>query len=98
MRFLSLEDFMLPCINKAIFGIDCMGCGMQRSIILLASGNFSAAFRMFPAIYSLMLLLFVVGLNIFVKFKYAYHIKIALVILNSVIIALSYFFKVKGYI
>lgn len=88
---------MLPCINKAVFGIDCMGCGMQRSIALLASGEFVSAFKMFPAIYSLLLLLLVVGLNIFVKFKYAHHIKMGLIILNGVIIVLGYFFRIKGY-
>lgn len=88
---------MLPCINKAVFGIDCMGCGMQRSIALLASGEFVSAFKMFPAIYSLLLLLLVVGLNIFVKFKYALHIKMGLIILNGVIIVLGYFFRIKGY-
>lgn len=97
MKFLSFEGFMLPCINKAVFGIDCMGCGMQRSIALLASGEFVSAFKMFPAIYSLLLLLLVVGLNIFVKFKYAHHIKMGLIILNGVIIVLGYFFRIKGY-
>jgi|SRR5690554_777868 len=97
MRFLSLDDFLLPCVNKAIFGIECMGCGMQRSLVLLVSGEFGAAFKMFPAIYSLLLLLLVVGLNFFVKFKYAYHIKMALILLNGAIIVASYFFKVKGY-
>ena len=74
-----------------------MGCGMQRSLVLLASGEFGAAFKMFPAIYTLFLLLLVVGLNFFVKFKYAHQIKIGLIILNGVIIVLSYFFKIKGY-
>jgi len=96
MRLLSLDDVLLPCLNKHIFGIDCLGCGMQRSLVLLVSGEFGAAFRMFPAIYTLLLLLLVVGLNIFVKFKYAYHIKIGLIALNVLIIVLSYILKIKG--
>ncbi|MGS0524465.1 DUF2752 domain-containing protein [Zobellia nedashkovskayae] len=31
---------MLPCLNKKLFGIDCPGCGLQRSIVLFFKGRF----------------------------------------------------------
>ena len=46
---------MVPCMNKSIFGIDCMGCGTQRSLALLLDGEFIEAFKIFPAIYTLIL-------------------------------------------
>jgi hypothetical protein len=42
-----LENLMLPCLFKSIFHIDCPGCGLQRSILLLFQGNLAASFRMY---------------------------------------------------
>ncbi|WP_408733641.1 DUF2752 domain-containing protein [Mucilaginibacter sp.] len=40
---------MLPCAYKAIFGIDCPGCGFQRSFIALLKGHLSESFFLYPA-------------------------------------------------
>ena len=91
----SVDDYMLPCINKKLFGIDCMGCGFQRAFSLLLKGDFIAAFQMYPAIYTLLLLgLFLIA-GLFVKFKYSEKIKIGLVILNLLIIVVSYIIKIN---
>jgi hypothetical protein len=66
----QVEDYMLPCVNKTLFGMDCMGCGLQRSIALIFKGEFINAFLMYPAIYFLLLLFGVIGINLFVKLKY----------------------------
>jgi len=92
-----MEEFLLPCLNKQLFGIDCLGCGGQRALMLLFEGEFSAAFAMYPAIYSLLLLLFFIILNFFFKFKKAMIIKTALIIANAAIIILSYYFKMEAY-
>jgi len=86
---------MLPCLNKKLFGIDCLGCGMQRSIALLIKGEFSAAFYMYPAIYPLLILLLFLGTNLFIKFKYDHVIKAGLMILSVVTIIISYMIKMK---
>ncbi|MFI2743944.1 DUF2752 domain-containing protein [Zhouia sp. PK063] len=84
---------MLPCLNKKLFGIDCPGCGMQRATVLFFKGNFQAAFHMYPAIFTLIPLFIFLGINIFVKFKYDYQIRLAFIILNVIIIAISYIYK-----
>ncbi len=86
---------MLPCLNKKLFGVDCLGCGMQRSIALLLKGEFAAAFHMYPAIYPLLLLLTFLGFNLFVKFKYDSFIKAALMITAVVTMVISYVIKMK---
>jgi hypothetical protein len=91
----SLEDYMLPCLNKKLFGIECLGCGIQRAIVLLFQGEFKAAFFMYPAIYTLFLLALFLIFNQFAKFKYDYPIKTALIILNVVIIIISYLIKMN---
>jgi hypothetical protein len=87
------EDFMLPCLNKKLFGFECMGCGMQRSVSLILHGDFVGAFYMYPAIYTLILLFGFVFLNMFNNFKYANKIIITLAILNVIIIIGSFILK-----
>ncbi|MFO8148133.1 MAG: DUF2752 domain-containing protein [Gillisia sp.] len=88
-----MEEFLLPCLNKQLFGIECYGCGGQRAILLLLEGNFIGAFEMFPAIYPLAVLLIFVLINIFIKFKFDFSIKIGLIILTAGTIMLNYLIK-----
>ncbi|HET8753808.1 MAG TPA: DUF2752 domain-containing protein [Salinimicrobium sp.] len=90
-----MEKFMLPCLNKQLFGIDCLGCGAQRALLLVFQGEFYAAWKMFPAIYSILILLAFLTTNLFVKFKYAFTIKIGLIILSAFIIGAGYIFKMS---
>jgi hypothetical protein len=98
MLIQGTEDYLLPCINKKIFGIECLGCGIQRATVLLFRGEFIAAFKMYPAIYTLILLLGFLIVNIFVKFKYDKKIKIALILINIAIIVISYALKMSQYL
>lgn len=92
---LTPEDFMLPCLTKKFFGIECFGCGFQRSMALIYKGEFIAAFYMYPAIYTLILFAGFLIFNMFFKIKYAEKIKLILVVLNVVIIVTSYFIKIN---
>ena len=87
------EDYMLPCLSKQILGFDCMGCGLQRSAILLFEGQFIAAFKMYPAIYTLFIFAIYLIISMFIKFKHNEKIKIALVIANISIIVIGYIIK-----
>ncbi|MBP6373881.1 MAG: DUF2752 domain-containing protein, partial [Flavobacterium sp.] len=49
---MDVERYLLPCLNKNIFGIDCLGCGLQRSFIQMIEGNFTSSFIQFPALYT----------------------------------------------
>ncbi|KZS41156.1 DUF2752 domain-containing protein [Aquimarina aggregata] len=86
---------MLPCLNKKLFGVDCLGCGMQRSISLLFKGEFIDAFYMYPAIYPLLLSLIFIGFNFFVQFKNDWYIKVTLMILTAVTMIVSYVVKMN---
>lgn len=90
---MSPEDYMLPCLNKKILGIDCMGCGMQRSVALILDGDFIAAFYMYPAIYSLIALVGIILINYFRNFKHAYKIIIILAGVNAVLILGNFIYK-----
>ena len=62
---------MLPCSNKQLFGLECMGCGIQRAIKLILEGKFVEAFYMYPAIYPIIFLLLIIFLN-FIDKKRSY--------------------------
>lgn len=89
----SLEDFMIPCLNKQIFGFDCMGCGLQRSLSLIFHGEFVAAFYMYPAIYTLLILFLYIIINSFNNFKNANKIILTLVIINAILIVGNFLLK-----
>ena len=88
-----MEEILLPCLNKELFGLECYGCGGQRAMLLLLEGNFFGAFKMFPAIYPLAVLLVFVLINLFIKFKFDFSIKIGLIILTASTILLNYLIK-----
>ncbi|GAA4272343.1 DUF2752 domain-containing protein [Aquimarina gracilis] len=92
---LPLEEYMIPCVNKKIFGVDCLGCGMQRSLALLFQGEFEAAFHMYPAIYPLLVLLLFLGFNFFYKFRYGQIIKTGLITVTILTIVISYIIKMR---
>ncbi|WP_276167473.1 DUF2752 domain-containing protein [Zobellia alginiliquefaciens] len=90
---LVLEDYMLPCLNKKLFGIDCPGCGLQRSIVLFFKGDLSAAFDMYPAIFTLIPLVLFAITSQFIRFRFDTTIKITLGILSGSIIVVNYILK-----
>ncbi len=92
-----MEDYMLPCLNKQLFGIECLGCGIQRATALLFKGEFIAAFKMYPAIYTLLILALFLVTSLFIKFKYARIIKISLITINVLIIIIAYILKMQHY-
>jgi hypothetical protein len=89
----GLDDYMLPCLWKQTFNIDCMGCGMQRSISLILSGDLVAAFYMYPAIYSLIALFSFLVLHLKFQFKNGHRIIFGLFLLNISIIVISFIIK-----
>jgi hypothetical protein len=90
-----MEEFMLPCLSKQLLGIDCLGCGIQRATAFLFRGEFVAAFKMYPAIYTLLILAIFLVINIFIKFKHSEKIKIFLMVANIAIIVTSYIIKLN---
>ena len=84
---------MLPCLNKKLFGVDCPGCGLQRSVLLLFNGEFVAAFQMYPAIFTLIPLLGIVIVNKLFTLKYGNQFIIGLAISSVALILINFIFK-----
>ncbi len=90
---MAFEDFMIPCMNKQLFGVDCLGCGTQRALLLVLKGDFVAAFHMFPAIYTTLIFFAFLGLHFIDKSRNYQKIIIGLAIVNAIIMIVSYFYK-----
>ena len=90
---LVIEDFMLPSLNKKLFGIDCPGCGLQRSIVLFLKGDFGAAFDMYPAIFTLIPLVLFSIASQFIQFRFDTYIKVTLGVTSGSIILVNYILK-----
>ncbi len=90
-----MEEYMLPCMNKSIFGVDCMGCGMQRSLLLLSKGEFMEAFKMFPALYTTILFFLVVILHFMDKSRNYLKLIVSLAIINALVLVIAYAYKMR---
>lgn len=90
---MNWEKYMIPCMSKALFGLECPGCGAQRSLLLVFKGNFSAAFHMYPAIYTLLLFFGFLALH-FIDKSHNYHkILVRLAVVNGIIMIAAYLYK-----
>lgn len=87
-----LEENMLTCQWKQL-GVECMGCGTQRSLIHLLKGEFLEAFYIYPAIYTLIGMFVYLGFHLKFAFKNGHKILLFLFISNALIILSNYILK-----
>ncbi len=90
---MDLDKYMLPCLSKTLFGVECLGCGFQRSFLLLLKGEFVAAFQMYPAIYCVLLFSVIIGFH-FLDKSHSYRNPIkTMAILTGIFMVVGYFYK-----
>ena len=87
-----LENNMSACPYKKYLGVDCMGCGMQRSFVALLKGNFQESFYYYPALLPLIFMFLFLIAHLFFKFKnggnwlkYQFIFVVAIVVVNFVV-------------
>lgn len=93
MKFLMDDGWMLPCMTKQMIGMDCPGCGIQRSISLLLHGNVIESFLMYPALIPIIFLLGFLIFDMFVTTKYGEQVKLWATIIAIGTILTSYIIK-----
>ena len=87
-----LENNLLSCQWKSM-GVECMGCGFQRSVIHLLKGEFADAFAIYPAIFTLIAMIAFLGLHIKFNFVKGHKVLLGLFLLNLAIIIVNYIYK-----
>ena len=78
-----------------MFGIDCPGCGFQRSILFVMKGDFIEAFHSYPAIFTIILLFLVPIISSVFKWKKRRKVLLSLVYVNTIVIMVSYCIKMS---
>lgn len=85
---------MLSCSWTEYLNQECMGCGMQRAIILILKGEFVASFKMYPALYSLIFMFAYLVLHLNFNFKKGHVVLLYLFYLNVILILTNYILKI----
>ncbi|MBO9674557.1 MAG: DUF2752 domain-containing protein [Sphingobacteriaceae bacterium] len=89
-----LEKHLLSCPFKANFGIDCPGCGLQRSVLALLKGDLITSFKLYPATIPLIFMVLFTIVHLKLDFKFgAQLIKIVFAGI-VVIILINYIYKI----
>jgi hypothetical protein len=93
---LSIEDNLLKCSFKEYLGVECLGCGTQRSFLALVKGDIVQSFIYNPGV---ILILFTFILS-FVSYKYFPKISAKIIItsfsITVVAMTVSYILKIAS--
>ncbi len=89
-----LQQHQLPCLFRQLTHIDCPGCGMQRSFLLLLGGDVAGSIRMYPALIPVLLLFGLLILHGIFKFRRGAAILKYSFIFCTAVILLGYFYKI----
>jgi uncharacterized protein DUF2752 len=88
-----LENHLMTCPYKAMMGIDCPGCGMQRSFVELLKGNLLESLHLYPALLPTIFTLLYTGLHLFFGFKNGASVIKYSFISTVIIVLVSYLLK-----
>jgi hypothetical protein len=91
-----LQNHLIPCPFKKLTGIDCPGCGFQRSVIALVKGNLSDSFHFYPATIPFLLTILFVLFSCKLHADNKHIIKKTLYMITGSVIIVSYVIKMYG--
>lgn len=89
-----IEKHLGTCYLYKIFGIQCPGCGMQRSIVELLRGELMASLKLYPATIPMFLMFVFLILHLKFKFKNGALILKVLFIFTVTIVVGKYIYKI----
>src|ERR1700744_3922600 len=93
-----LQNHLIPCPFKKLTGIDCPGCGFQRSIMALFRGDLSSSLHLYPAAIPIIITSLFVFLSYRLSIDNKHLIKKTLYIITGSVIIISYaVFLLKNY-
>ncbi len=93
LNLIKTDIFLMPCPIKYVTGIDCPGCGFQRSILALLTGNFKESFLMYPATIPFAVSIFLASLSSFLKIPVDAKVLKAMYFITGGIIFINYLYK-----
>jgi hypothetical protein len=90
---LDLEKYMLPCISRTLFGVECLGCGFQRALALLFRGQYAASFHMYPALFTNLLFLGFIGFHFINRRLFSQKLILTMALINVIFMIAGYIYK-----
>jgi hypothetical protein len=90
---MELKKYMIPCLSKILFGVECLGCGFQRSFLLLLQGNFTGSFQMYPALFTSLLFLGLLNFHFIYKSIISQKVILTVALINVIFMIAGYFYK-----
>ncbi len=88
-----LESHLEPCMYNKFLGVECPGCGLQRSFIELLKGNIAESFQLFPALIPVLFMFFYLIVHLIFNFRKGADILKYLFIINVGVVIIHYIFK-----
>jgi hypothetical protein len=89
-----LESHQGTCSFREMTGIECPGCGLQRSILALLRGDLAGSILQFPALLPLAAMFLFLGIHLVFKLKHGALILKIFYIGNISLIVLNYVCKI----
>jgi len=84
---------LLECSFKKTTGLDCPGCGIQRSALALYEGKLIDSFYLFPSLFPLLIaIILIVGFALFKK-NWMYSGFIVFVVIAGILMLGNWLFK-----
>ncbi|MBI3509914.1 MAG: DUF2752 domain-containing protein [Bacteroidetes bacterium] len=88
-----LQDHLIPCPIKSITGIDCPGCGFQRSLLFLLRGDLIESIKIYPALIPLLLTFIFLFLHLKFRFRKGTMFLLGFYFFSAAVIVVSYLYK-----
>lgn len=91
---IKVKNLLVPCPIKWLTGLDCPGCGFQRSIWAFVQGEYQESFKLYPPML-LFLISFLAALLTYI-FKWNSESKVlkVLYISTGIVVLINYGYKV----
>jgi Protein of unknown function (DUF2752) len=88
-----LESHLLACPIKAAVGMDCPGCGFQRSFMALLRGDLASSWDHYPPLLPFLATLVLLVIALRSRIPYRMHALAASVAATGAFIVVSYMHK-----
>lgn len=89
-----LEHNLLSCPIKQMSGIDCPGCGFQRSFVALLKGDLLNSLKFYPATIPLLVLFVFTAIHLKFELKNGAFVIKMLYIAITLIVIVNYIYKI----
>lgn len=95
MSMNSLSSWMLPCPVKALTGMECPGCGFQRSLWALLQGDIAGSWHAYPALIPFLVTVAMIPVAVKSRLPYRMQLLGGTLALTCLLIATNYFSKMS---